>query len=216
MKVLFYLASIAASFWVADAILKSIILGAPRRMLWYCSIGLGLTAIALFRRSPFLLTTLFCLLLVSEGLWTVSFFSQLLTGVDINGVASYFFAPNYPWYQAAITLYHLILVPFLIVGIIKVGKIHPWGWLGAFIISYVLGFLAFIFPDQVENVNCVQRLTHNLCEVFFSPFYGIENKLFMIFLGVANVTIIFYIPINAALLLIARLRWFPARGSNSS
>lgn len=205
---LFVLALIALGFWIANAYLKIFILHAPERMLWYSSSGLALITIGLFTRNSFLLTAMFCALIIPESIWSVSFLSKLFFNTDIFGMVTPIFDSNFPFYQFVISMYHLTIVPSLIVGLTSVRRVHSFGWLGAFVFAITLGILSQIFSDPSENINCVLQEVGGSCKLFFSYFYQFDNSFSRIILGGSIIALLVYLPLNYGLLVLAkRLGW---------
>lgn len=199
---LFYLGILMFSFWLADTYTKIFIMHSPLRTLWFSSAGLGVTAIALFTRSSFLITSMFSALTVIEGIWDAGFLSKILFNKTIPGVAEYVFTPNYPKWEFAITMYHLLLVPIIIFALYKIKKIHKLGWLGATIFTSVVGFSTYFLVKEDENINCVKTVDY--CQSFFKPLYQFDNPV-RIFLGIFFLTILLFIPLNFLLLKAKRL-----------
>ncbi|HZQ29974.1 MAG TPA: hypothetical protein VFA93_02770 [Patescibacteria group bacterium] len=132
---LFYLGVLMFLFWIADAVYKTFVLQAPLRTLWFSSAALGITTIALFTKSSFLITSMFSAVTITEGIWDVGFFSQLLFHKAIPGVATYAFASHYPKWEFFITLYHLFLVPVVIFALVKLKKFTDLdGWVQHFLL----------------------------------------------------------------------------------
>lgn len=194
---LFFLGVLMFSFWFADTIYKTFVLHAPLRTLWFSSAGLGVTTLALFTRSSFLITSMFSALTVIEGVWDVGFFSQLLFHKKISGVAEYAFASNYPKWEFFITLYHLLIIPVIIFALIKVKKIHKFGWLGATLFTSIVVFLTYFLVQSPENINCIKTIDY--CQTFFRPLYRFDNPL-RIFVGIFVATLFLYLPLNLILI----------------
>jgi len=204
---LFYLGLFTFFYWLADTYYKIFILSEPSKLFWYSSVGLFFVSVGLFRRSSLLLTAMFCMLVINESIWTLSFFSNLLLKNDIFYVASYAFNPQYPKLGLFITMYHLALVPSAIIGLITIKKIHKFGWFLAFVVALTFAYLAYFFPDSKENINCIQRVTKGSCELYFSFLYNYDKPL-RIFLAAILLMILVYIPINILLLKLAKkLKW---------
>lgn len=204
---LFYVGLVTLGFWLADSYLKISILEAPSRMLWYSAAGLLVTAVGLFLRSSLLLTAMFCALVINESVWTISFFSNLIFHKDFTHVAEYAFRPNYPWYKFAITIYHLTLVPAIVIGLATVKRVHKFGFLAAYVFALILGLLSYLFPDAKENVNCIQRETIGSCRLYFANFYQFGNFGGAV-LAISSLAVFVYLPINLLLLFVAKkLGW---------
>ncbi|QQG44339.1 MAG: hypothetical protein HYW86_00250 [Candidatus Roizmanbacteria bacterium] len=205
---LFFISLITFAFWLADAYLKIFILKAPQRMLWYSATGLGLTTIALMTRNSFLITSMFCALVINESIWTISFISNFFLKADIVQVADYAFKASYSKFKFIVTSYHLFLVPALVAGLLVTKKIHRLGWLGAYFFASIVAVLAYILPDPFgENINCVRsegvRMTES-CKLYFSSFYNGFNDFPMIFIVTAILAYFVYLPINYLLLFLGK------------
>lgn len=205
---LFYLGLVTGAFWIADFILKIFVLGTPSRIFWLSSTGLGLTTIGLFTRNRFLLTAMFCALLIPEGMYIPSFLGNIFFQSDPTKVAAYAFAPSFPTFRFVVTMHHLTIIPSLITGILLTRKIHPHGWIGATFYVLIIGMLSFIFSDSTENINCIQRERVGSCSLYFSYFYQFEPASLRIFFVTGLLGFFVYLPINLLLLFAARrLGW---------
>lgn len=192
-----YFALILFLFWIADTFTKIFILGEPLRTLWFSSVGLIITAIALFTESSFLITSMFSALAVIEGIWDIGFFSKLLFNISIPGVAVYAFQNGYPNWQFVITLYHLFIIPALFFAVIKIKKIHKWGWIGATLFTSLIAFLTYTLPGNKENINCIFRVDY--CQSFLKPLYQFDNPE-RILVGVYLLSALLFLPLNYLLI----------------
>ena len=68
----------------------------PANFLWFSDIALVVTGIALWNESRLLASMMAVGVLLPELLWNVSFFSRLLAGVRVSGLADYMFDPAIP------------------------------------------------------------------------------------------------------------------------
>ncbi len=194
---LFVLAIILLSYWLMDSWYKIFIQQAPTRMLWYSSMGLLGTSIGLLKRNTFILSSMFCVLLFQEGIWNLSFFSNLLGLPDYFQAASYAFGKTFPKIGLFITLFHLWLLPSIAYGIYKIKKVSYQGWLGGYIFALIINYLPLFFPNK-EDVNCVRGAIAS-CQIFFGAFYNID-PLIGIFGGVTYQLFLIYIPSNILLI----------------
>lgn len=205
VDVVFYLGVVCLLVWIVDFINIVFIIQKSITLLWYSNTGLLATAIALLRRDSRLIFTLFCALFVIEGIWGVGFFSLLLFNKAIPGVADYAFAPSYSNKDFILSLYHLVTPISLLVALVKFRKVYKYGWVGAMIFASVLTFITYFLVDKSQNVNCVHTLDH--CRSMLSFLYTFNNPL-RLFLGIACITVVVYIPTNYILYQIGkRLRW---------
>src|SRR6266571_4734837 len=109
----------ALLFWVADAYSKIVFLHAPYQVLWYSSMGLLCTSIGLLTKNKFLLVTMFCALFPIELAWDISFLSHIVLQREL-GITSYAFTQNYSRGEFIMTMYHIILVPAILMGVSQV------------------------------------------------------------------------------------------------
>src|SRR5205823_6373509 len=65
----------------------------PTNFLWFSDIALVVTGIALWYESRLLASMMAVGVLLPELLWNVSFFSRLLAGVRVSGLADCMFDP---------------------------------------------------------------------------------------------------------------------------
>ncbi len=191
--ILFYLGLLLLFFWLADSFDKIFIAHKAFRMLWYSSASLALTTIALLFKNDFLIVTAAGATMIIEGVWILGFFSILLFGRHLTGIAEYMFAPHFPKLEFAITMYHMLIVPFAILAVHRVRKISKFGWLGASSFALAVGFLTYLLVPKTENVNCVYAIDH--CQSFFWYLYTISNPA-RIFVAVFFLTFGIYIPTN--------------------
>jgi|GEM_PF-6918512 len=185
------------TFWIADSYIKTAIFHTPYRMLWYSSAGLFVTGIALLKRSSFLITSMFCALFFIEGVWTISFLSVIFLHKDIFSIASYAFNSQYSSKDFYITLFHLLLAPAVMLGVVRLNRIHQFGWVGAMIFTLFVAILSYLFVrNGQDNVNCV--LNQTSCVKYFSFFYKFGSPQ-RIFLAVFAITLMLFYPTNRLL-----------------
>lgn len=195
---LLYVALILAGFWILDTWYKLAVQNAPTRMLWYSSTGLAATSVALLTRNKLLLTSLFCLLIFQETVWLISFFSNLFSLKDYFHLASYAFGKSYPKIELFITLFHLLILPSIFYGLYKIKSASRYGWLGAYVFALIINYLPLIFPDSIEDVNCVRGDIES-CRMFFEIFYKVDPSLGILG-GVTYQLVVLYIPANFLLI----------------
>lgn len=200
---LFLLGMLSISFWILDSLNKIFILHKPYLMIWYSSVGLLLTAIGLIRKNSFLLSSMFCALLLIESMWLISFFTILIVHHPITPIANYAFAADFPRFEFFTTLYHILLVPSVVFALTLIKKVHPLGWLGAFIFATGVSLIALLITPNNDNVNCI----YAPCEELFNHLYQYPNP-WRIFLATISLTFFVYLPLNIATLKLAkRFKW---------
>jgi hypothetical protein len=201
---LLYVSILLFSFWMTDFIYKLVIQEAPTRILWWSSSGLLLTAIGLLFKNNLLISGMFCALLVTEGLWTVSFILNFFQFQDPILIAQYAFGTYFPTLGYLITLFHLFILPALFMGLFRVKKVHTYGWVAAFLFALVISYSAMLFPDPKEDVNCT-KMTLEACRIFLGIFSNF-NPYLRIVLAATSLACIVFVPINLLLVLLARIR----------
>src|SRR5258708_254359 len=209
-KSLIYLGLLLSFFWFADTFTKIFIYYQPLRTLWFSSAGLGITIIALFTKSSFLITSMISALSAIEGVWIIGFLSKLLFNKALPGVAEYAFRRGYPGWEFVITLYHLFLIPILLFAVFKTKRVHKLGWLGATVFTTIIAFATYFLADNKENINCIYKLDY--CQSFLKPLYQFDNPE-RIFIGILFLTLILFMPINW---LILRITNHFARGGGET
>lgn len=203
-KLLIFLGLLCLTAWFIDLANIIFFLKKPSWVLWYSSLGLGVTGIALLLRKSFLIWVLFCSYFVLEMVWVIGFFSLLLFHQSFFEVAAYAFEPTYPKKDFYITLYH-VLIPFsLFFGVISIRGMHPRAWIGSTIFLSVLITLTYFFVSKNEPVNCVHMMLYCKGFVFLQ---NIPNPL-RIIIGIVLTTGVIYIPTNILLVRVGkRLKW---------
>jgi hypothetical protein len=188
---------ISLVYWCIDVFNNVFSLHAPLWSLWFSSVGIGLTAVALLTRNTFMLSSLFCALFVVELSWNIGFFSHLLFHKSFLGLTDYLFSGYYSEKDFIITSYHTVMLPFLLIGIWKGKTVHTHAWIGAAIFTAALTFFTYFLAGTHENTNCV-HVIHD-CRAFLFFLEPISNPL-RTMVGVFLMTVILFIPTNYALM----------------
>lgn len=131
-------------------------------LLWYSSLGLFLTGVALVTKNKTLLASMFCALFLIESTWSIGFLSMLLFKKSIFGIASYAFAPDYSKKDFYISLYHLLIPIALLIGVKEQSLKRFYGWIGASVYTGVLAGLTFMLADKNDSLNCVYTIKNCL------------------------------------------------------
>ena len=188
---------ISLVYWLFDIINNNFFLHEATWSLWFSSVGIGLTAIGLLTRNTFLLNSLFCALFVVEMSWNIGFFSHLIFHKSFMGLTDYLFTGNYSTKDFLITSYHVFMIPFLFIGIIKEKVIHKTAWIGACIFTAVAASLTYFFAGPHDTTNCVHVIDN--CRTFLFYLDHFSNPMRTI-LGIVLITIVVFIPTNYMLL----------------
>jgi hypothetical protein len=188
---------ISLVYWLFDVVNNNFFLHEATWSLWFSSFGIGLTAIGLLTRNTFLLSSLFCALFVFEMSWNIGFFSHTIFHKSFMGLTDYLFNGNYTTKDFLITSYHISMIPFLLIGIIKEKVVHKTAWIGASLFTAVAVSLTYFFAGPHETTNCVHVIDN--CRLFLFYLENVSNPLRST-LGVIIVTLFLFIPTNYALI----------------
>jgi len=132
----------------------------PANFLWFCDMGLLVSAIALWMESPLLISMEAIALTMPQILWTLDF----LSGGHIVGISRYMFKPELPITTRALSTFHLWL-PWILVWLVwRLGYDRRAAWLQTFF-STTLLLASYLltdprhppagFPAAAVNVNRV-------------------------------------------------------------
>jgi hypothetical protein len=191
---------ISLIYWCTDIINNVFFIRSSLWSLWFSSVGILFTAIGLLTRNSFLINSLFCALFVVEAFWNIGFFSHFLFQKSFLGLTDYLFDGNYSAKDFIITSYHMLMVPFLLIAMIKEKIIYKTAWVGAAAYTAILCLLTYFFVGHQENVNCVHTLEN--CESILFFLSSIENPL-RVTIGITLATFIIFIPTNYLLVKLA-------------
>lgn len=201
-RALFVLGVLGWTYWLIDFINIIFFVRKPEYLLWYSSSGLLLTSIALLRRSPRMLSIMFCSLFVLESIWVADFLGKIFFNNNFLGVTNYMFAPTFSKKDFIISLYHFFIAPTLLFAISRTKTVFRYSWLGSIVYASTLAFLTFILGSRSEIVNCVHQLTR--CRGFFSFILDLVPYPYHVLMTLLLTTIVIYIPTQYILLKIAK------------
>lgn len=190
--------------YFAVAFIKIVILNHPQDLLWYSNIALGLTAIALLYKNSFLLSVLFCLVIIPEGLWVLSFMENIIYDQNIFIAADYVFKQGYSSIEFLVSMHHLLLIPLVFVGLILLKRVSSYGWLGAALFLLSVSLLSYFVGSKEDNINCVYRLKEGgVCGTLLKPFYSVTNAWPLPAMNVLG-SLLVYLPLNFLLVFSAK------------
>ena len=93
----------------------------PANFLWFSDVALIVTGVALWLESPLLVSMMTVGVLLPELLWNVSFFTRVVTGVRVSGLADYMFDATIPKWIRALSLFHVVLPVVMLWMLDKLG-----------------------------------------------------------------------------------------------
>src|SRR5258708_18140828 len=165
---------VCLTFYLVDTKNILFVAHAPQSLLWYSSLGLLLTALALLTENVTLFYTIFCASFLTESLWTGDFLFQLLTHHPLIGISNYLFTPGSLIYHKDFfiftSIYHALIPVGLLVGLVQIPTSSRFGWVGATIFTWVVGFLSSFFIDAREGIDCFYPT--DMCRSVFGPVYS--------------------------------------------
>jgi len=124
-------------------------------VLWFSSLALMITCVALWLESPLLTSMQATGVLLIELAYTIDFVVRLTTGVFVFGLSIYIFqAEDSPWWVRAFSLFHLPL-PWLLLWMIRRLGYDSRGWRLQTGLAWVLLPFCYFFTDPADNVNWV-------------------------------------------------------------
>lgn len=123
--------------------------------LWFSSLALLLTCLALWLEHPLLAGMQAVGVLVLETLYTIDFFVRLTAGVFLTGLSMYFFrSEDSPIWVRAFSLFHISL-PFMLVWLVWRLGYDRRAWAAQTAVAWVLLPVCYFFTDPADNVNWV-------------------------------------------------------------
>ncbi|MBI4145562.1 hypothetical protein HY493_05165 [Candidatus Woesearchaeota archaeon] len=123
-------------------------------LFWACNHVTLLLAIAFWRRSGLLFTSIASVVFIPQLFWIVDFFVRL-TGTQFLGVTEYLFVPDYPAVWLVLSLKHLFL-PFVAVWGVRRYGLAKEGLVGAFIYGIALLLVSYALNPNY-NINCAYQ-----------------------------------------------------------
>jgi hypothetical protein len=122
--------------------------------LWFSDVALIGLAPALWREDRRLVSMLALSVLLPEMPWNLDYFTRLLTGRKLFGLAQYMFEPKHPRWIRALSLFHVWLPPLLVWSVRRLGYDRR-----AFPAQVVAGeavlAASYLLTAPDENVNWV-------------------------------------------------------------
>jgi hypothetical protein len=123
-------------------------------LYWICNVLLLVTVAGLLSENEHAITAVLCGSFYLALLFIVDTMSQLLTGMNILGIAG--FINDLSPFQIFLTSHHYWLWIFCLYWLYDRKKISRYGWLLAGGISLVLCLITAVTPNHA-NVNCVDE-----------------------------------------------------------
>jgi hypothetical protein len=172
----------------------------PWNFLYFCDIALLVTAVAIWIKSPLLVSMQALAITVLQMIWVADFLCRLIAGVHITGVTAYMLDSSIPLFLRALSLYHGWLPFFLLWLVSRLG--YDRRALGAqsvvaivvLLISYLLAPApppSTVHPNWAVNINYVYGLDDKHPQTMMAPW------LWLLFITAVAVAI--YLPTHFVL-----------------
>ncbi len=123
-----------------------------RNILWFSHVALILLFVGIWSGKRLYISMAGVSVLVFHSLWTISFFAQLLFGLELGGV-SYMFDSATPLFLRSVSLFHIFTPPLITIILSKTGYDRKafryqkvWG-------AFVIIMTYFLSPEK--NINWV-------------------------------------------------------------
>jgi hypothetical protein len=164
-------------------------------LFWICYTSMALITLGIVIKKPNLILSQAIILMVPDLLWTIDFFSILITGNSPFGLTTYFFVENRSLLQEFLSLQHFFAVPLAVwaLSLMKIKKKENYKALliGSIEISFFF-LLGFILPAGF-GVNCLPTPTVCTSVVFpkFIPYLLIWIILQFLFITISYFVITF-------------------------
>jgi hypothetical protein len=126
----------------------------PTNFLWFSDIALILTAIALWMENSLLASMMAIAVALPEVVWNLSFFSRLIFGVNLGGLAGYMFDPQRPILIRGLSLFHIFL------PIVLIWLVHRLGYdrramRAQIFFGWLILMLTYLLTKPADNINWV-------------------------------------------------------------
>jgi hypothetical protein len=122
--------------------------------LWLSDIALFLTVVSLWRTSPLINSMLGIGVLPLEMFWNIDFFTRLITGMEVGGIAQYMFDESLPLHLRALSLFHIAL-PITWITLLKRWGYDPRAFKAQTLLLWVALLASYGLTRPDENINWV-------------------------------------------------------------
>lgn len=177
--------------WGIASFLHAIFISHPSEIFWFSYIGITLSGIAILVRNTKLLLAQIYILLLPNIFWMTDFFLELISGVNLLGIADYMFFDRLLISQI-ISFQHLVVIPFsfLALYILKTKEFN--GFRLSLIEVLVVIVLSLLFGSPEVNVNCVFRQCIDFgfgLPAFIEVFLGLWAMIFISYFIISRISL---------------------------
>jgi hypothetical protein len=128
----------------------------PYNFLWFCDLANFLTLVALWARSPLLLSSQAVSVVVVQTLWSLDVMGRVLTGTHPIGATEYLFDSSLSLVLRVASLFHLLMPPVLIWSLSRMGYDRR-GWILQTAIAWIVLPVSYVAVPE-GNINFVRGL----------------------------------------------------------
>lgn len=124
----------------------------PQNFLWLCDLANLILLFGLLLESSLIVSSQTVGVLLVQILWTVDFFSSVLTGSHLIGGTQYMFDNEVSLWLRAMSLFHLVLPPLLLFAVYRLGY-DERGWKLQTLIMWLVLPVTFLWTAPELNIN---------------------------------------------------------------
>jgi hypothetical protein len=130
----------------------------PSTLLWLCDFANLATLVAIWLKSPLLLSSQLVAVAVPQLGWTIDWVGRLVLGFHPIGGTEYMFDVAKPWWLRALSFFHLWMLPLLVWLVRRTGYDRRGVWVQSALMGAVLLPLSWLVGAREENFNWVWGL----------------------------------------------------------
>lgn len=148
----------------------------PLNFLWISDMGLILTTVGLWLRAPVLVSMAAVGVMLTELVWCVDYFAELLFGLNIIDLSDYMFDGGYPVLLRGLSLFH-VAMPIIWILYLKQYGYHTRALRYMTFLYWAMVIFTYTLTEPAANVNWVFL-------PLFRPHWGVAENVWMILLMV--------------------------------
>lgn len=159
--------------------------------LWFSDIALFGTLVALLLESRFVASMMALAVLIPELLWNLSFFGEMLLGIDMVGLAAYMFEQTIPLAIRAMSLFHIV-VPLLLLWMLHRLGYEPRALAAQTLLAWIVLPLSYALTEADNNINWTLGVVGHVPQPWMPRWAWLA-------LLMAAFPLLFYLPTHAVL-----------------
>lgn len=146
----------------------------PLNFLWISDMGLILTTIGLWLQMPVLISMAAVGVMLTELIWCVDYFAELLFGLNVIDLSDYMFDDGYPLLLRGLSLFHVFMPIIWILYLKQYGYYTRALWYMTYL-YWAMVIFTYTLTEPAANINWVFL-------PLFRPHWGIASNVWMILL----------------------------------